>query len=388
MVSFSRRAALACTFGLGTIAGAASAAAWPDHQVNESNVAGGAPIPTVEALNGGFDEESSTPLDGPAAATESAPAELAATATTSPAATNSSTQPSAVQPSAAQPSEPAPQRLIGMHIDDIPYQGLDLLDPVEDAIGTVDVVHWYQAWGGGHRFFRPDWLETVNSAGKVGLITWEPWALTGEASQPDYSPAAILSGRHDDYIRSWAYGFAARSDGPWYLRPMHEMNGNWYPWSGGVVGGNPEEYRAAWIHMHDTFTAAGVENVEWVWCPLVDDISGPFEDYYPGDEYVDVLCLDGYNWGTTDPDFGAWRSVSAVFDDAYDRLVLLGDQPVWFGEVGSAAEGGDKVAWTADLLSSSRYSQLEAVIFFGLDKERDWRVQSDPAVAEAVRLNR
>lgn len=275
-----------------------------------------------------------------------------------------------------------------MHIDNVPYQGLELLDPVEEAIGPVDVVHWYQAWGGGHRFFRPDWFNTVSSADKVGLITWEPWALTGEASQPDYSPAAILNGRHDDYIRSWAAGFAAREDGPWYLRPMHEMNGNWYPWSGGVAGGNPDEYKAAWIHMHDLFTAAGVTNVEWVWCPLVDDISGPFEDYYPGDEYVDVLCLDGYNWGTTDPAFGGWRSVESVFDDAYDRLTALGDQPVWFGEVGSAPEGGDKAAWTAELLSNSRYDRLEAVIFFGLDKERDWRVQTDPEVAAAIRNNR
>ncbi len=382
MVSFSRRAA-ALAFGVGLVAGVAGATAWPEPETNAASIAGNDSFATGERPNEGSADDAAPNAVTPNAV---APEALAAAASEIQASASEAEALTTVETPPAQ--APDGSRLIGMHIDDVPYQGLELLTPVEQAIGPVDVVHWYQAWGGGHRFFRPDWFETVSSADKIGLITWEPWALTGEASQPDYSPATILSGRHDDYIRSWAYGFASRSDGPWYLRPMHEMNGNWYPWSGGVDGGNADEYRAAWIHIHDIFSDAGVSNVEWVWCPLVDDIAGPFEDYYPGDDYVDVLCLDGYNWGTTDPAFGGWRSVSAVFDDAYDRLVALGAQPVWFGEVGSAPEGGDKVAWTAELLSSSRYPQLEAVIFFGLDKERDWRVQADPEVAEAIRLNR
>ncbi len=310
-----------------------------------------------------------------------------------PASTTSSTLPrfendSASAPESVETGQVAVNRQIGMHIDDVPYQGLDLLDPIEEAIGSVDVVHWFQAWGGGHRYFRPDWFDVVSQSGKTGLVTWEPWALTGEASQPDYSPAAILEGRHDDYLRSWATGFAARDDGPWYLRPMHEMNGNWYPWSGGVPNGDPATYQAAWIHIHDLFERAGVSNVEWVWCPLVDDISGEFEDYYPGPEYVDVLCLDGYNWGTTDPNSGGWRPVNSVFDSAYERITALGDQPVWFAEVGSSPDGGNKAQWIEDLLSSPSYDRVEAIVFFGLNKERDWRVHADADVAQAVRSNR
>lgn len=363
------------------MAGAATAVIWPENKANSNNVAAPSPVNSSDPFS---DPSRSGPGEAPGAN----------------AGTGAILEPAAGMGESEAVSDDVPERLaatdaglptnrlIGMHIDNVPYQGLDLLEPVEEAIGEVQVVHWYQAWGGGHRFFRPDWFEAVSTSGKIGLITWEPWALTGEASQPDFSPAAILNGSHDDYIRSWAAGFAARDDGPWYLRPMHEMNGNWYPWSGGVAGGNADEYKAAWIYMHDLFTQAGVTNVEWVWCPLVDDISGPFEEYYPGDDYVDVLCLDGYNWGTTDPDFGAWRPVDSVFDDAYDRITRLGDQPVWFGEVGSAPEGGDKAAWTAELLATDRYPRLEAVIFFGLDKERDWRVHTDPLVAEAVRNNR
>jgi mannan endo-1,4-beta-mannosidase len=59
-------------------------------------------------------------------------------------------------------------------------------------------------------------------------------------------------------------------------------------------------------------------------------------------------------------------------------------------EVGCAPEGGDKAAWVAELvgLARSRYDRLDAIIWFGLDKERDWRVDHDPAVAAAIRSAR
>lgn len=290
------------------------------------------------------------------------------------------------------PSQPLGGRsahpLVGIHVDDLPFRGIGPLEGLDSALGRIDVVHWFQAWGGGHRSFRHDWLDLVAGTGRHALISWEPWVQSGEASQPRFAPASLLAGDHDDYIRSWAAGFAARDDGPWFLRPMHEMNGDWYPWSGGVPGADPAEFRTAWIHLHDLFTDAGATNVAWVWCPLADDSVGPFERYYPGSRYVDVLALDGYNWGSTRPEFGGWRSPAEIFDVAYERLTALGSQPVWIAEVSSAPEGGDKAAWFAELLTAGRYDRLEAVVLFNLDKERDWRVDHDPRVARAIRMAR
>jgi hypothetical protein len=276
---------------------------------------------------------------------------------------------------------------LGVHVDEAPYEGLAAVEALDPVIGRVDVVHWFQAWGGGRAAFEPAWAESVLASGRAPLITWEPWALTGEAWQPAYSLASIASGAHDDYVRSWARGLRALGGGPVYLRPMHEMNGDWYPWSGGVPGGSPEAYVAAWRHLRAVFDSEGVSNVRWVWCPLADDVAGVdrFEAFYPGDAFVDVLCLDGYNWGSSFPQYGGWREPDAIFADAYRRLTRLGPQPVWLGEVGSAPEGGDKAAWVASLLASDRYPRVDAVVWFNLDKERDWRITADPAVAQAVR---
>jgi len=293
---------------------------------------------------------------------------------------------------------------LGLHLDSVPQEGLATLEAAEAALAIpVEIVHWFQAWGGGYGPFRADWLDAVAASERTGLLTWEPWSLTGEAAQPAYAPEAIAAGAHDGYLTAWAAGFAARSDGPWPIRLMHEMNGTWYPWGGGQPGAGPQAYRAAWIHIHELFRAAGAaDQVQWVWCPLVDDVAGPFEAWYPGPAYVDILALDAYNWGAAVPENGGWRTPGQLLDGAYDRLAALGSQPIWLAEVGcapdsaatvlGAATGADatvhpKAAWLAELVSSApqRWPRLEAMVFFSLDKERDWRIHHDPAVAAALR---
>ena len=59
----------------------------------------------------------------------------------------------------------------------------------------------------------------------------------------------------------------------------------------------------------------------------------------PAREYVDVLSLDGYNWGSKHPEYGGWQSFEQIFGDAYKRLTKLGPQPIWIAEVGSAPAG-------------------------------------------------
>ena len=71
-----------------------------------------------------------------------------------------------------------------------------------------------------------------------------------------------------------------------------------------------------------------------------DSPANRLERYYPGADYVDVLALDGYNWGASHP--GVRRlavASSEVFGAGYDRLRALGPQPIWIAEVGSAPRG-------------------------------------------------
>lgn len=259
----------------------------------------------------------------------------------------------------------------------------------------ITILSWYQAWGSAAAPCRPDLIETVLRQQLLPLITWEPWRLpetgaagTDPAAQPDFALARLLAGAYDDYIRDWA-GKLARIPGPVWLRPLHEMNGNWYPWAGSVNGNSPALFRRVWRHLRALFQTAGAANVLWVWCPYVLSVpetpANALERYFPGETDVDWLGLDGYNWGTTQP-WSRWESFSEIFGGAYDRLVRLAPaKSIIIAEMGCAEAGGDKAGWIRDAFQqlTSRFAAVRAVVWFQINKECDWRLDSSPPALKA-----
>ncbi len=284
--------------------------------------------------------------------------------------------------------------LFGAHVDGDVYGGnLAKTDALEQQLGRrIAISHWYQNWGGGDwiRAVHPELIKAVADSGRTPLLTWEPWNPDRYGQeQSDFSLRRLAGGAYDDYIIEWADGLKATGTTV-FLRTMHEMNGGWYPWGTGVNGNDATQYKAAWRHIVDLFRSRGADNVRFVWCPLVDSVPNKpgnlIEDYYPGTRYVDVLSLDGYNWGAKQPQNGGWRSFKQVFGGAYDRLAKLGPQPIWIAEVGSAPEGGNKAAWVRDMWkAAARMPQLKAIVWFDVDKEEDWRAAPDADVAAAFK---
>jgi hypothetical protein len=276
---------------------------------------------------------------------------------------------------------------LGTYAPPSPEQGMEAAEELERRLGTrVGIISWYQHWDGWGPEFNPEWVDNVVRSGRVPLVTWEPWS-PGSTEQPAFALARIAGGSYDGYVRSWAK--AIREYGKVvYLRPMHEMNGNWYPWGGTVNGNSPREYVAAWRRIWGIFEDAGTTNVRWVWSPNAEDVpasrANAFERYYPGDRYVDVLALDGYNWGAEFPQHGGWRSFEEIFASPYRRIAALGRQPIWIAETASAPEGGDKAAWVRRMFAAvKKYPRLAAIVWFHADKERDWRATSPPGVEAA-----
>lgn len=279
-----------------------------------------------------------------------------------------------------------PRVTFGAFVPGQPEQGLSALQALEAELGRrLQVVHWFQHWGSPSSAFVPERVERVAADGRSPLITWEPWDPRAGVRQEEFRLAEIARGRHDDYVRTWARALAAVGV-PVYLRPMHEMNGNWYPWAGTRNGNSAAHYRAAWRRIHGIFRAEGAANVRWVWC--VNARSWPsrpgnaLEDFYPGRRYVDVLAIDGYNRGGT-----SWRSFETIFSGAYARLERLGPQPIWIAETASEA-GARKAAWVRSMFAtaqSPRFRRLEAIIWFSTVKRFDFRANSSPDVAAAFR---
>lgn len=304
-------------------------------------------------------------------------------------------------PSAAVVSMAAPGRgvAIGVMPPAMPF-GPGEIDAVRGLIGrTPAIVMWYQAWGDDPNWaaFQPDLFESVASRGATPLVTWEPRIPDGHnADQPTYRLRNIVRGDFDSYIDQWASGLAAFGR-PVYLRFAHEMNGTWYPWGGNVNGNSPRDYVAAWRYVHDRFTAAGAENVRWVWAPNADWYEGqtPMAQLYPGDAYVDWLGLSGFNWGTTayweECDCTSqWQTFETLFGTSYETLVRIAYKPIMIAEMGTAEEGGNKSDWIDGLatLLPQEFPRIRALVWFNADYQVDWRIDtSTEAIGAFARLS-
>ncbi|MCH8612915.1 glycoside hydrolase family 26 protein [Arsenicicoccus dermatophilus] len=224
-------------------------------------------------------------------------------------------------------------------------------------------------------------------------------------SLEDYgSYAWWASGQGDAVLRDKARTLRAYGR-PVVLRPWAEMNADWvaHQVTTGTpkpAGGSPDQFRAAWRRAVDVFRREGASNVRWAFNPTTDTYAGTSDvrAFYPGDDVVDVLGLDGYNWGTTaTPNLG-WRTFDDVYATQYARLVGLAPaKPVWLCEISSAdpasagvstvrasaPTGQTKGLWWQDTFAHLRtgYRNVQAVVVFDVDKERDWRVASS---AEAL----
>jgi hypothetical protein len=249
------------------------------------------------------------------------------------------------------------------------------------ALGrSLGVLNFYEAWSQ----FGPLPVDTLNAIAQRGTlpeITWEPWDPNRHAAQPDYTPARIASGAFDDYVDWWAKS-AARYGKPLLMRFAHEMNGTTYPWAPAVNGGGAESFVAAWRHVHERFLAAGATNVIWVWSPNVTmGLPTPLKSVWPGRDYVDVVAVDGYNYGADHPDWGGWNQPHRLFAATIHQVERLApDKPLWVNETGSTEHGGDKAAWIIDLLAYLRTTRATGLVWFDFDVpgEPDFRLASSP----------
>jgi hypothetical protein len=136
------------------------------------------------------------------------------------------------------------------------------------------------------------------------------WPMLRGQNNDSLTVQQIEEGTWDSYImkiadQAKAFGY------PIFIRIGSEMNIN----QGGgrpSFGENASAFVGAWRRIVNTFKSEGATNVVFVWNPNWADI-GPnhWTDYYPGDEYVDWVGIDLYQFQPdSDP-----RTMLQVYDD-------------------------------------------------------------------------
>ncbi len=215
-----------------------------------------------------------------------------------------------VNPSAA-PAPPAQGAYLGAWVGpDVYTQANEIaaVDSLQTVLGRkLSIVHTYLKWQAP--FPTPSDVAFVRQ-GSTLLISW-----AGTDTKQ------IISGADDNWIRTRAQQIKALGK-PVFLEWRWEMdrpNLRSQEHSGA-------DYVAAWDHIRAIFSATGVTNAAWVWCPTAAGFSdGRAAAFYPGHNEVDWVCADAYPQYGTDASFAATVTPFLTWAAQHGKPVMIGE---------------------------------------------------------------
>ena len=284
--------------------------------------------------------------------------------------------------------------------DDTKGESFENIINLEDSLAlTFPIIHIYKAWGENPEFeFPKNEVNAINRIGSVAMITWEPWLskfstdnfkkIKPLEQRDNHGLTAIANGDYDVYIKEWALE-AKKVDYPIYLRWGHEMNDPYrYPW--GPQNNEPSEYVAAFKHVKDVFDKVGATNILWVWSPHLT--YGKFQEYYPGDEYVDIVATGALNYGTS-TSWSDWWTFKEIFGNYYEQLATF-YKPIMIAEFGCLKLGGNRAKWFGNTFEDfyTKYPYVNSIIFFHYSsdgsttyKNVSWYIKDDHEVTTEIK---
>ncbi len=155
-----------------------------------------------------------------------------------------------------------------------------------------------------------DHIRTIDRQGGMSTMSWHINNIVTGRNCWDVSDSTVVAsvlpgGKNHEKFLTWLDSFAAFADSlrddngepiPVVFRPYHENHGSWFWWGKNLC--SPEEYKALWHMTFDYLTKnRNVHNLVYCYSPNDFTTADEYLARYPGDDYVDVLGFDIYQYG-------------------------------------------------------------------------------------------
>ena len=159
---------------------------------------------------------------------------------------------------------------------------------------------------------------------------------------------------------------------PFLFRLCNEMNSDWTSYGGVVNMADPDIFVENWRTIYQIFQEEGVDNCIWVYNPNnrnapPDDWNGAL-NYYPGNEYVDLIGVTGYNTGTYYHSrwLEEWRGFTEIYDEIQEYYGKYFSAFPWIiTEFSSSSIGGDKPEWIRTMFKNiGKYKNIKIAVWF------------------------
>ncbi|SIO51522.1 endoglucanase [Rhodovulum sp. ES.010] len=231
----------------------------------------------------------------------------------------------------------------------------------------VTIEHLFLPW---EDVFLPSLVEADAYAlerGRSILATIEPWTWNrSERNTAEALQEGIASGAYDRYMASIC-AVLNLFESPVTVRWAQEMEDEsgqfiWADWE-------PETWTAAYRRMVDVCRAQAPD-VNFMWSPLGHE---ELEDYYPGDDYVDIVGLSVFGLEPWEEEIvGRAQSYTDILAPRYARVEPFG-KPVVVAELGYSGSQDYVDAWNGDVrVVYPEFPNLVAVVYFNQKEVHPW----------------
>jgi|GEM_PF-4327622 len=195
------------------------------------------------------------------------------------------------------------------------------IDAFSSLVGKNQSVYidtWGDLWEKDEAYWQLEKYKPLLASGKVDALGINLWpCVRSDHANDNYTVVQIARGEHDEFIRAQA-AKVKEFQFPLFIRFGAEFNiyqgerfegqtkeGTY------IFADDPTNFIAAWRHYVDVFREENVSNAIFMWNPNFADF-GPhhFTEYYPGDDYVDWVGIDIYQYEPT-------SSPRAMLSEAY-----------------------------------------------------------------------
>lgn len=223
------------------------------------------------------------------------------------------------------------------------YSGTNGLKDMEAVLGTkFAVTRVYNQWWPDHS----STITTATNDGRLVLSSHKP-PKTGSGW------VSVANGAHDSEITAMVAFYKGLAPHEVVFIFHHEPHDDASDLKGGTYG-KAADFIRAYRRVGQAFRDAAATNVKLGYCAVANTWAnkgspvGTADPCYPGDDLVDVLCHDDYNW-FRGLDVSKWDSMAEVMQDSVTIAKRL-NKPIIFGEIGSqhGANGKERNTWFRD----------------------------------------
>lgn len=194
--------------------------------------------------------------------------------------------------------------------------------------------------------------------GGVVTFSWHPRnPLTGgdawDVSSKEVVASILPGGEKHELFMGWLsnaadfLGSIRTADGqavPVVWRPWHEHTGSWFWWGQDLC--TTEQYKALWQMTYDYMVKErGLDNLVWAYSPGAGGITPElFAERYPGDEIIDMVGFDCYQYSTDEVYIKEMKhalDVMSAFNEGRGKIMAVTE---------TGYEGIPNARWWTDVL--------------------------------------